>query len=88
MVAEPGVIQHTGSFAGLADANYTIRGERYKYLRHAGTEEFYDLLEDPYEHVNLLDGRLTAEQEARLGQLRDQFAALRASDSSDGRYMR
>ncbi|HEY5623583.1 MAG TPA: sulfatase-like hydrolase/transferase [Gammaproteobacteria bacterium] len=78
----------SGSFAGLADANYTIRGERYKYLRHAGTEEFYDLLEDPYEHVNLLDGRLTAEQEARLGQLRDQFAALRASDSSDGRYMR
>lgn len=77
----------SGSFAGLADANYTIRGERYKYLRHAGTEEFYDLLEDPYEHVNLLDGRLTAEQEAQLGLLKDQFAALRASDSSEGRYM-
>lgn len=75
-----------GSFAGLPDANYTIRNERYKLLRHGGNEEFYDLGEDPYEHVNLLAGQLSAEQQAQYRLLERQFDALRASESSDGRY--
>jgi len=76
----------SGSFEGLADANYTIRNERFKLLRHAGNEELYDLGVDPYEHVNLLAGRLSAEQQAQYRLLSDQFEALRASESSAGRY--
>ncbi len=76
----------SGSFAGLPDANYTMRNDRYKLLRHQGTEEFYDLIEDPYEHVNLLTGTLSAEQRAQYRLLRDQIDALRAGSASDGRY--
>jgi muramidase (phage lysozyme) len=76
----------SGSFAGLPDANYTIRNERYKLLRHEGNEEFYDLGEDPYEHVDLLAGSLSAEQQAQYQLLKRQFDALRASESSEGRY--
>lgn len=75
-----------GSFVGLPNANYTLRNARYKLLRHAGNEEFYDLREDPYEHVNLLANRLSAEQEVQYLLLSDQFDALRASESSEGRY--
>ncbi len=76
----------SGSFAGLPDANYTIRNERYKLLRHEGNEEFYDLAEDPFEHVNLLAGRLSLTQQEQYRLLSDQFDALRASESSEGRY--
>ncbi len=76
----------SGSFAGLPDANYTIRNERYKLLRHEGNEEFYDLGEDPYEHVDLLTGSLSTAQQAQYELLKRQFDALRASESSEGRY--
>ena len=76
----------SGSFAGLPDANYTIRNERYKLLRHEGNEEFYDLGEDPYEHVDLLAGSLSTAQQAQYRLLSDQFDALRASEASEGRY--
>ena len=76
----------SGSFAGLPDANYTIRNERYKLLRHEGNEEFYDLGEDPYEHVDLLAGSLSTAQQAQYRLLSDQFDALRAGESSEGRY--
>lgn len=54
--------------------------------RHAGMEEFCDLLEDPYEHANLLDEGLSPGQEAQLSLLREQFSALRSSETSNGRY--
>lgn len=76
----------SGSFAGLPDANYTMRNDRYKLLRHQGTEEFYDLAIDPYEHVNLFEGQLSAEQQAQYRLLSGQIAALRASSASEGRY--
>ena len=76
----------SGSFEGLADANYTLRNHRYKLLRHQGAEEFYDLAEDPYEHANLLAGSLSVDQQAQYRLLRAQIAGLRASAASEGRY--
>ena len=60
--------------------------DRYKLLRHEGTEEFYDLIEDPYEHDNLLDGRLAPEEARQHRLLREQVETLRAGTSSVGRY--
>ena len=38
-----------------------IRDDRYKLIRyHAGTEEFYDLVSDPFEGINLLSGGLAS----------------------------
>ena len=75
-----------GSFSGVADANYAIRGARYKLLRHQGVEEFYDLIEDPYERRNLLDGRLPGEVLQHYERLKAQVEALRAGTASAGRY--
>ena len=68
-----------GSFVGVADANYAMRNDRYKLLRHEGVEEFYDLNEDRYEHENLLLGALSLEEQAQYESLRDQIQALRES---------
>ena len=35
-----------GSFLGIENANYAMRDDRYKLLRHEGREEFYDLDQD------------------------------------------
>jgi arylsulfatase A-like enzyme len=75
-----------GSFEGVADADYAMRNERYKLLRFRGVEEFYDLVEDPYEHANLLTGSLTANQQAQYQLLRNQIETLRASKASAGNY--
>lgn len=77
----------SGSFQGIADADYAMRNERYKLLRNGGIEEFYDLVEDPYEHNNLLTGNLSANQQAQYQFLSHQIDALRTSDSSAGRYL-
>lgn len=76
----------SGSFAGIQDANYTMRNDRYKLLRHQGVEEFYDLVEDPYEHANLLEGPLSARQQAQYRILRDQIDELRAGQASEGLF--
>ena len=76
-----------GSFAGIADADYTMRNDRYKLLRRQGAEEFYDLVEDPFEHRNLLEGPLSPEQQAQYRLLSEQIGALRASSASAGRYL-
>ena len=76
-----------GSFAGIADADYTMRNDRYKLLRHQEVEEFYDLVEDPFEHRNLLEGPLSPEQQAQYRLLSEQIDALRASSASAGRYL-
>ena len=76
-----------GSFAGIADADYTMRNDRFKLLRRQGVEEFYDLAEDPYERQNLLEGRLSPEQQAQYRLLNEQIGALRASSASAGRYL-
>lgn len=70
----------SGSFLGVANANYAMRNDRYKLLRHEGSEEFYDLDHDPYEHENLLEGTMSVEEQAQYESLRDQIQALRESD--------
>jgi arylsulfatase B len=61
-------------------ANYAMRDEQYKILRYRGEEKFYDLLADPYESSNLLDGELSAEQRSAYESLQAEVARLRASE--------
>ena len=69
-----------GGFEGVEGANYAIRDERYKLLRHEGMEEFYDLSVDPYEKHDLLrDSMSEAERTAYLT-LRERVLALRTSE--------
>ncbi|MEE8237816.1 MAG: sulfatase-like hydrolase/transferase, partial [Gammaproteobacteria bacterium] len=63
----------SGSFLGVANANYAMRNDRYKLLRHEGREEFYDLSHDPYEHDDLLEGTMSAGQQAQYESLRDRI---------------
>lgn len=70
----------SGSFLGIEDANYAMRNDRYKLLRHEGREEFYDLERDPYEHQDLLEGTLSAEEREQYEFLRTQTQVLRDSD--------
>ena len=69
-----------GGLPGVADGDYAIRGDRYKLLRYRGTEEFYDLEIDPYEHENLLTGTLSVEEEAAYRSLGEQLQELRGSE--------
>ncbi len=71
----------TGGFAGVEDANYAIRNARYKLLRHRGSEEFYDLEEDPYEQSNLLAQELSPQERAEYLALKERVLTLRSSES-------
>ena len=67
------------NFAGVETANYAMRNPRYKLLRSRGVEEFYDLIEDPYEHSNLLAGELSETQQTEYHSLQQQLLELRSS---------
>jgi arylsulfatase A-like enzyme len=69
-----------GGFQGVEIADYAIRDSRYKLLRFNLVEEFYDLENDPYEHDNLLERELTADENVAFVALRDEVARLRASE--------
>ena len=59
----------------------TIRGERYKLIRFSsGDEAFYDLADDPYEAVDLLDDDLSAEAQAGYDALNASLDALLATE--------
>ena len=64
---------------GLPPAQ-AIRNETYKLLAIGGEEEFYDLENDPYEHVNLLTGNLSATEADNYRDLKSRMAALHASE--------
>jgi arylsulfatase A-like enzyme len=68
-----------GSFLGIENANYAMRNDRYKVLRHEGSEEFYDLIADPYEHSDLLHRRMTPSEQRQYDLLQAQIQALRES---------
>jgi len=70
-----------GNFAGIADANYAMRNQRYKLLRHQGNFEFYDLQNDPYETKNLLEGTLTTAEQEQYDRLNTELTRLRSSES-------
>ena len=68
-----------GNFAGIPDSSYAVRNKTHKLLRHQGNIEFYDLVDDPWESNNLLEGELTVEQQAQYDALLKKFTELRAS---------
>ncbi len=59
-------------------SGYTVRDDAYKWIRlNNGQEEFYDLINDPYEQDDLLTGVLTAEQTNALTALQEEGARIR-----------
>ena len=66
---------------GIETADYAMRDERFKLMRFDMEEQFFDLLEDPYEHNNLLDGDLSVSQRSALIRLRARVRDLRGSES-------
>jgi hypothetical protein len=66
------------NFAGVADAEFALRNEEFKLLRDDGAFEFYNLLEDPYESTNLLDGELNEREQAQLDALTSLASELRS----------
>ena len=73
---------HFGSTrTGDADER-AIRNERYKLVQDFGrdTEELFDLVEDPYEHSDLLKGELTPGAKENYESLKSRIEALVASN--------
>lgn len=68
-----------GNFAGVEEANFAMRNQRYKLLRHQGNYEFYDLQNDPYESVNLLKRDLTEQEQEQHDRLNEELTRLRAN---------
>lgn len=66
--------------AGVKSGQYAIRDERYKYMNNAGTEYFFDLQADLYEHNNLLEGELSNEERERFTSLRAQIEHMHESE--------
>ena len=57
---------------------WCIRNTAYKLLEFVdGSQEFYDMIADPYEENNLLDGGLTADQMANKSDLETAAADIR-----------
>ena len=71
-----------GSFDGIDGSDYAIANERYKLIRRSGEEEFYDLVEDPYERVNLLERALPTQAQSAYEWLKSEVTDLRASEGA------
>jgi arylsulfatase A-like enzyme len=69
-----------GNFAGVADADFAIRNDRYKLIRRNSEFEFYDLQEDSLESNNLLDDALDKDQQSQHDELLAQVTELRSGD--------
>lgn len=68
-----------GNFDGIADANFAVRNAEFKLVRSSGTFEFYNLLDDPFEATNLLDGDLNEREQEQYDTLHELVTELRAS---------
>lgn len=69
--------EQTGSTRTPEKDGWTMREERFKYLRFAtGVEELYDLLDDPFETRELLAAGPDGEASAALARLRARMDAL------------
>lgn len=66
-----------GNFAGVEEADYALRNERYKLYRRRGSFEFFDLSSDPFENENLLNGDLTPDEQIQYDILFAQATELR-----------
>ncbi len=69
-----------GNFAGVADADFAIRNDRFKLIRRNGEFEFYDLQEDPFEASDLFAGELNQVQQSQHDALLVQVTELRAGN--------
>jgi arylsulfatase B len=69
-----------GTPDGLDNADYAIRGDRYKLLKFEGEEGFYDLQEDPYETENLLLAELSEQERREYGALMRRVLSLRSGN--------
>lgn len=65
----------------LQNGNFAIRGERFKLVRRSGDDELYDLVADPFERNNLLEGTPTEDARARYMSLASRLEALHASEN-------
>ena len=70
----------TGGLEGVEDGNYALRNDRYKLLRHRGSEEFYDLQVDPYEQRNLVTEGMSPQLRDVYLTLKDQVLMLRSGE--------
>jgi arylsulfatase A-like enzyme len=66
------------NFAGIPDANYAVRNERYKFMRMQGEFALYDLSVDPFEKNNLLEQELDDEQQAQYKSLQAIASEIRS----------
>jgi arylsulfatase A-like enzyme len=67
-----------GTPDGQANADYAIRGDRYKLLMYEGEEGFFDLQEDPYETENLLLAEFSEQEQREYDALKRQVLLLRS----------
>ncbi len=68
-----------GNHAGVEAGDYAIRGKQYKLYRRRGSFELYDLADDPFEKIDLLQGDLTDEAKTQHDWLLAKATELRAS---------
>ncbi len=62
--------EHFGPSVNAGSTGHTARDSRYKYIVWGdGMEAFYDLEDDPFEAIDLLDGALTPETQSVLERL-------------------
>lgn len=67
-------------FSPWREPSRAIRNATHKLVDIEGTEEFYNLAEDPYEYNDLLAGELSAEDQRQYDQLKAKMMALLASE--------
>ena len=65
-------------FQKPAKSGYTVRNELYKLIvLDNGSSHFYNLQDDPYEKINLMNKNLSTEEQITLEQLQAQALAIR-----------
>ena len=65
---------------GWAPRQWAVRDTRYKLVVRGGSEELYDLIEDPFESNDLLAGSPSDKILAKAKELREQEEVLRAME--------
>ena len=67
-------------FSPWREPSRTIRNTTHKLVDMEGTEELYNLVEDPYEHNDLLSGELSLNDQRQYDQLMEKMMTLLASE--------
>ena len=67
-------------FSPWREPSSAIRNASHKLVDIEGTEELYNLLDDPYEYNNLLADELSADDKRHYEELKSRVTALFASE--------